>query len=298
MKKIKAFLYIFANSLANPKYYLTLNETKFGFSVKYVLGFILTLTLAVTIFALAGSTAVLNSQETKSALVDGYNEVLGKDTIFNINETGWTTNAELPIEYIQYEKEENSNKYSSVFYLEIYDDPTSLTTNIESLQEELPTNEFIYLSINKDTIFYLNTNNGDFQEVSWEDLTPALLEQGINQVDSKSLIALFETSIPYFVGIITIFSALTMFFGTLIYIFLSAAIIGAIYWIMSIGLKAKIDYEENYRMALHTRTAIIIIAILLGFAPFEVGFWTLFAISVLYGVAIYYQIRNSKLNEA
>ena len=92
--KLKAFFYIYKNSLINPKYYVDLLKTDLNFSIKYFIGLVFLISfISSAVMAIRDIPAL---RKNLKATIEQTKSLYPDDLIFTIQNEEWFINKEEP----------------------------------------------------------------------------------------------------------------------------------------------------------------------------------------------------------
>ena len=94
MKKLKAFFYVYKNSMTSPKYYKEVLKTDLNFSLKYYLMLVLVASILITTIETVSVTPKIKSQI--SGFAENARQVYPDDLLIKVEEGKWSVNREEP----------------------------------------------------------------------------------------------------------------------------------------------------------------------------------------------------------
>jgi len=258
MKKIKAFIYIFTNSLLSTKYYKEILKTPFSFSIKYL--FILSFVLAFISSAASTYIRVPILKDTLLQFKQSVIQVYPDDLEVYINEGNWSINKQEPfaIKTPQYLLETENNQ----------------TAQDETYQSMVPNNFIVFDTdgtINDfyeaDTLMLLNEKNLLIKEESGYRTIVNEIDENQNVVITKE--SFIEDLKP--IDSITNYLDYIFFFIFFVVLFIYFFIYRTFYLIfvaiilklINIFIKPTLDFKEIYRVGLHSMTLPLILETML-----------------------------------
>jgi hypothetical protein len=256
MKKLKAFFYVYKNSLLNPKYYKDLLGTNMNFTIKYYIMLAVTLSL---IYATA--ITVRNFADVKlgvSTFTEQARNLYPEDLEIVFENETWNMNKEAPV-VIQL-PEETMRELITVEGETAQNIPKNLLVldkegTIEQLKE-------------LDTLALINEKNllvrsgEEITSMPLKDTIPfkKLENYKVTQTEFNNMLE-YARYIPSVLPVVLFISGiLGMTTGGVI----QTLIVAMILYVVAMILKPKRSYNEVIKIAFHTSTLILSIQILLG----------------------------------
>jgi hypothetical protein len=252
MKKIKAFLYIFYNSLTSFGYYKDILSTSFSFSIKYlaVLAFIATIITTVSMSAVEIPKINQWVAEQKTTFIGMYPEELE----IKVESNTWDINKEQPY---------------------IIKTPESIKTEGSKFPEN-----FIILDKkgtiedfkNKDTLILVNENNILLKnETSYETHPLKDLPNGtLNKQRFTELINQFDSILKYIpVGFVAL-TGILLFLYYFVFRLMYLVAVAAVLLIVNMFVKPDVEFKDLYRIALHAMTVPLVLDLVIRVANINV----------------------------
>jgi len=279
MKKLKAFFYIFYNSLTSFEYYKDILNTSFSFSIKYLA----MLALVATII----TTAVLSTKEIPQVTKWIYEQkatfinLYPQDLEVKVENNKWNINQPQP--YII--------KTPEIFVQE----DTSMPKNFVIFDQKGTINDFE----SRDTLILINETNllvkteGKFEVHPLKDLPNGIL----NKDSFIGAINQFDGIIKYVPGVFVVITAVFMFFYYFVFRLFYLIFVAVTLLIVNIVLKPDVEFKHLYRIGLHAMTVPFILDMALRISGIEITAaipW-FFILNVIIGILV--MAKAAKINE-
>lgn len=279
MKKLKAFFYIFYNSLTSTKYYKDILETNFSFSIKYLA----MLAFLATVIS-AGVVGVRDAPEIKKFAFEQKNNLINvypEDLEITVKDNKWDINKPQPYTIQTPENWLNGD--------------TSLPKNLIIFDQKGTINDFetrnTFVLINEKNLIVRGEDKYDVRplnDLPNGTLTKNIFSDTVNQFDN------FIKYIPAFViGITAIFMYFYYFIFRLVYLLVVALML----LIVNIFIKPDIEFRHLYRIGLHSMTLPFVID--LGFRMVGIvdttGIPWFFIVNVIIGTLV--MAKAAKIND-
>jgi hypothetical protein len=245
MKKIKAFIYIFYNSLTSFSYYKDILNTSFSFSIKYlaVLAIVATIitTSVVSTKDLPKITQWVNDQ--KITLINLYPE----DFEIKVENNKWNINKEQP--YIVKTPESFKTPEATLPKNFIIFDQKGTINDFEARDTMILVNETNILS----------KSNGKFDVYPLKELPNGTL----NKQRFTEIINQFDVFIKYIPAIFIVITTIFMFFYYFVFKLIYLLFVAIALVIANMFIKPSIEFKHLYRIALHAMTVPFILDMLI-----------------------------------
>jgi len=277
MKKLKAFFYVYKNSLFSPAYYKELLKTDIKFSIKYYLILVFVASLFITTFE-----TILISPKIKKTLNEfgvQAKQIYPEDLVIEFKDGDWTINREQPFVV-----------------------PMPQISN-----ENLPENAIVFYKNGTisdvglfDTVILINSvniiarNNNGIQARSLEGFPDIRIDRDTFE-DFINFVFSFSKVLPFLIFIFTLFGLMIYYLFFRLAYGLGA---GFVVYALSFLNKKPLDYIKSFRIALHTMTLPITIQVILGLARVSMGLplW-FFMLNLFFAVYVLFKISESSLKK-
>ncbi|MFC1624776.1 DUF1189 family protein [Patescibacteria group bacterium] len=277
MKKLKAFFYVYKNSLTSPKYYKEIFKTDLRFSIKYYLMLVLFASLLIT--SIETVLVVPKIKEKLGEFTESAREMYPEDLVIKIEEGNWTVNREQPF-VIPMPKIPSEDVPANliVFYEEGTVSDVDLFDTV--------------ILVNKVNVV-IREGNG-IQARSLKDIP----DTEINREAFNNFINFlfgFTKFLPYIIFVAVLLALLIYFiFFRLLY----SLLLGAVIYALSFLNKKSLDYTKSYRVGLHTMTAPITFQVILSLTrtSLRLPLW-FFILNVFFALVVLSKMEEPSLKK-
>ena len=273
MKKLKAALHVFTQSLTSPKYYNKLIKTDFKFSLKYYIVLAFLFTLATSLNALIPLLPKIN-QGVEDALTYAH-ELYDDDLVITLENGEVSINKEEP-----YIVPFPSNAPEAPKNLIVFDSEGTLDDLERTYDTLFLINSRNILVRNEERIQAYPVGNfpdGEFTEDDLAEITDSLRS--------------FGNFIPYIVGTILFLAVLFYYLVfRLIYLFFVSVIL----WIAGLIRGLSFEFINYYQIALHAITLPLCLELLNNFFKVQVtGVPWFILLHLVFGLVIIFMLNKS-----
>lgn len=236
MKKIKAFFYIFYNSLTSTSYYKDILETNFSFSIKYLASMALMATVITTSVISVKTIPQINKfiYQQKTNLINLYPQ----DLEITVKDNKWDINKPQPYTIKTPEAWINGD--------------TSVPQNLIIFDQKGTINDFesrnTFVLVNEKNILVKGENKLEVRplnELPNGTLTKTLFADTINQ---------FDKIIKYIPLFFVVFTALFMYLYYFVFRLIYLFVVALMLVIVNIFIKPDVEFKDLYRIGLHSMT--------------------------------------------
>ncbi|MFH1648679.1 MAG: DUF1189 family protein [Patescibacteria group bacterium] len=277
MKKLKAFFYVYKNSMTSPKYYKEVLKTDLNFSLKYY--FMLVLFASTLITTIETILVVPNIKTKIMGFAESARQTYPEDLIIKIEEGKWSVNREepfvIPMPQIP---NENVPENAIVFYRQ------GTISDVDLFDTVVLVNDVNIVVRGANGIQARSLDNVPDIEVNKETFDNFI-----------EFLFSFTRFLPYIIFIATLLGLLIYFiFFRLFYsLFLGAAI-----YALSLLNKKPLNYMGSYRIGLHTMTLPITFQVVLALvrSSLRLPLW-FFILNIFFALVVLSRMEEPSLKK-
>lgn len=277
MKKLKAFFYVYKNSMTSPKYYKEVLKTDLNFSLKYYFMLVLFASILITTIETVSVAPKIKSQI--SGFAENARQVYPDDLLIKIEEGKWSVNREepfvIPMPQIP---NENVPENAIVFYRQ------GTISDVDLFDTVVLVNDVNIVVRGANGIQARSLDNVPDIEVNKETFDNFI-----------EFLFSFTRFLPYIIFIATLLGLLIYFiFFRLFYsLFLGAAI-----YALSLLNKKSMNYMNAYRIGLHTMTLPITFQVVLALvrSSLRLPLW-FFILNIFFALVVLSRMEEPSLKK-
>lgn len=277
MKKLKAFVHVYKNSLTSPKYYKEVLKTDLNFSLKYY--FMLVLFASILITTIETILVVPEIKNKIMGFAENSRQVYPEDLVIKIEGGEWTVNREEPF-VIPMPKIPNESVPDNAIVL--YKEGTISDVDLFNT----------VVLVNDVNVVFRGANG--IQARSLKDIPDIEVNKEAfdNFID---FLFSFTKFLPYIIFVATLLGLLVYFiFFRLLY----SLFLGIIIYALALLRKGSIDYMSAYKIGLHTMTLPITFQVVLALYKSSLGLplW-FFLLNIFFALVVLLKMEEPSLKK-
>ena len=285
MNRVKAFFYIYKNSLTSIGYYKDVVNHKLSFSLKYFLSLAVISALIVTVSVTLKTYPQINS--TMEDMLSKIKEAYPQDLVITTNDTVWSINLPEPL-VIPFPDVESLQEAAEIDAQS--PNPQGIPENLIVLDHNGTVEDFEKMN----TLILVNEKNILVKEANNYSVYPIekLPNTQINQASFMSMVDGLRAFTKYLPLIIAVLMFLGVIFYYLVFRMIYLMIVAFMTWLVTFVFGSKLNYKQNLQVCTHALTLPLTVEVIISALGLnlEIPFWfaltnILFAVVVIYKLA-------------